>query len=191
MNYVLWILNISIKTFTTVFVPCPSVTGISPQWSAPTNVVADMARAPRYDGGERYPVGKVLSPASMTSGKNNSRHHHNISFSLRIPEFLWPCVSTSRGGCWIVWTLIITALCFVWIFPGLTMPPKLAWSPHFLRPFASVFAITPWNRETGGQMCPLVRGKIRDGIDLGRDKQYFKTKYTTCDTKVVSRTTLE
>ena len=40
-------------------------------------------------------------------------------------------------------------------------------------------------------MCPLVRGKLRDGIDLGRDKQYFKTKYTTCDTKVVSRTTLE
>ena len=37
-------------------------------------------------------------------------------------------------------------------------------------------------------MCPLVRGKLRDGIDLGRDKQYFKTKYTTCDTKVVNRT---
>ena len=156
---------------------------LPPQWSAPTDVVADMAGAPWYDGSE-IPVGKVLSPASMTSGKNNSVHHHNISFRLHIPKFLWSCDgSTSPGGLTEedagLWTVIITALCFVWIFPELTMAPKLAWSPHFLRPLDAVFAITPWNRESGGHMWTLVRGKLRGGsIWGGRDKQYFKTKWS-------------
>ena len=79
---------------------CHTVSQVSlPQWSAPTDVVADMAGPPVMMV-QRYPVGKVLSPASMTSGKNNSRHHHNISFRLRIPKFLWPWMSAQDPEDW-------------------------------------------------------------------------------------------
>ncbi len=148
---------------------------LPPQWSAPTDVVADMAGPPVMMV-QRYPVGKVLSPASMTSGKNNSRHHHNISFRLRIPKFLWPsgCQHKTRridiGGCWTP-DSDYPGIVFCVNISGLTMAQKLAWSPHFLRPFDAVFAITPWNRETRGHMWPLVRGKLRDQIDLGREGQ--------------------
>ena len=77
---------------------------------------------------------------------------------------------TDIGGCWTP-DSDYPGIVFCVNISGLTMAQKLAWSPHFLRPFDAVFAITPWNRETGGHMWPLVRGKLRDQIDLGREGQ--------------------